>query len=131
MNRQWVLQCVIEKETTEWWKQFALKQNLETSYNCAKWCSATTYQKVNSYNVSTSRNAQGGGGEGRGWVTMSTPMIKKNTGLKSITRSLIIFKKPRKMTNGFFNNSSKLPLDIMKKFFNLGFLAESVKVNTN
>lgn len=50
---------------------------------------------------------------------------------KNINRNLIIFKNPRKMTNGFFNNSSKLPLDIMKKFFNLGFLAESVKVNTN
>ena len=24
------------------------KLKLETSYNCSKWCSATTYQKVNS-----------------------------------------------------------------------------------
>ena len=37
-SEQWCLQCVI----------------VENSYNCAKWCSAMTYQKVNSFILSKS-----------------------------------------------------------------------------
>ena len=51
-GEQWFLQRVIEKVTTEWWKQFILNKKLEISYYCAIWCSATTYQNINSSIVS-------------------------------------------------------------------------------
>ena len=51
---------------------------------------------------------------------------------KSITKSLILFKKPRKMTNDFFNNCIFANTFQWTSFFLISdFLAEILKANKN